>query len=142
VVGSPRTPAGSGCDDRLSPERLDRYAGSPARVIWAGHVGHGVENGVLNPDRDGVVLSYVGDGVVAPSANLGPARLVANLRHDGEPVALTHDGKRASTGRRKFVQSSARTPGSGSATRERREIALARRRRLLEKRSSGTCPGR
>lgn len=68
------------------------------------HVGNGVEikNSVLFPDARVPHLSYVGDSVVGPNANLGAGTIVANLRHDGEPVEVAHDGQRASTGRRKF----------------------------------------
>ena len=46
--------------------------------------------------------SYVGDSVVGPRANVGAGSIVANLRHDGKPVALTHADRRVRTGRRKF----------------------------------------
>ncbi|MXR40378.1 glucose-1-phosphate thymidylyltransferase [Halobaculum sp. WSA2] len=46
--------------------------------------------------------SYVGDSVVGPRANVGAGSIVANLRHDGSPVTLTHAGRRVGTGRRKF----------------------------------------
>jgi acetyltransferase-like isoleucine patch superfamily enzyme len=68
------------------------------------HVGNGVEikNSILFPNARVPHLSYVGDSVVGPNANLGAGTIVANLRHDGEPVEAAYDGERASTGRRKF----------------------------------------
>ena len=68
------------------------------------HVGHSVEikNSVVLRDADVPHLSYVGDSVVGPAANLGAGTIVANLRHDDADVRVTHDGDRLSTGRRKF----------------------------------------
>lgn len=47
-------------------------------------------------------LSYVGDSVVGPDANVGAGTIVANLRHDEQPVTLAHGDRRVQTGRRKF----------------------------------------
>jgi bifunctional UDP-N-acetylglucosamine pyrophosphorylase/glucosamine-1-phosphate N-acetyltransferase len=47
-------------------------------------------------------LSYVGDSVLGERANLGAGTLVANLRHDGKPIKVTHLGERVETGRRKL----------------------------------------
>jgi bifunctional UDP-N-acetylglucosamine pyrophosphorylase/glucosamine-1-phosphate N-acetyltransferase len=68
------------------------------------HVGHAVEikNSVLGRGTNVAHLSYVGDSVLAPEVNFGAGTIVANLRHDGEPVALAVNGERRSTGRRKF----------------------------------------
>jgi bifunctional UDP-N-acetylglucosamine pyrophosphorylase/glucosamine-1-phosphate N-acetyltransferase len=68
------------------------------------HVGHAVEikNSVLGRGTNVAHLSYVGDSVLAPEVNFGAGTVVANLRHDGEPVALAVNGERRSTGRRKF----------------------------------------
>lgn len=68
------------------------------------HVGHGVEvkQSVVLADADVPHLSYVGDSVVGPGANLGAGTVVANLRHDDADVMVAHDGDRVSTGRRKF----------------------------------------
>ncbi|MFB6159832.1 MAG: bifunctional sugar-1-phosphate nucleotidylyltransferase/acetyltransferase [Haloferacaceae archaeon] len=67
-------------------------------------VGHAVEikNSVLMAGTNVNHLSYVGDSVLGRSVNLGAGTVVANLRHDGEPVGLTVKGRRRSTGRRKF----------------------------------------
>ena len=76
-----------------------------ATLIGEGaHVGHAVEikNSVLMRGATVGHLSYVGDSVLGESVNLGAGTNVANLRHDGEPVALTVKGDRVSTGRRKF----------------------------------------
>lgn len=68
------------------------------------HVGHSVEikNSVVMAGAQVPHLSYVGDSVVGPDANLGAGTIVANLRHDGDAVEVAHDGDRVSTGRRKF----------------------------------------
>ena len=68
------------------------------------HVGHAVEikNSLLGEGTNVAHLSYVGDSVLAPEVNFGAGTVVANLRHDGEPVTLAVDGQRRSTGRRKF----------------------------------------
>ena len=68
------------------------------------HVGNSVEikNSVVLRGADVPHLSYVGDSVVGPGANLGAGTIVANLRHDDADVRVTHDGSRVSTGRRKF----------------------------------------
>ncbi len=47
-------------------------------------------------------LSYLGDSILGERANLGAGTLVANLRHDGRPVKVTHLGERVDTGRRKL----------------------------------------
>jgi len=68
------------------------------------HVGHSVEikNSTVLHDADVPHLSYVGDSVIGPHANLGAGTTVANLRHDDADVRVAHDGDRVSTGRRKF----------------------------------------
>jgi len=68
------------------------------------HVGHSVEikNSTVLHDADIPHLSYVGDSVIGPGANLGAGTIVANLRHDDADVRVAHDGDRVSTGRRKF----------------------------------------
>lgn len=67
-------------------------------------VGHGVEvkNSVVMRETRVPHLSYVGDSVLGASVNLGAGTTIANLRHDGEPVRVTVDGERVSTGREKF----------------------------------------
>lgn len=67
-------------------------------------IGHAAEvkNSVLLPGATIPHLSYVGDSVVGHDVNLGAGTMVANLRHDDEPVSLTVSGERRSTGRRKF----------------------------------------
>lgn len=68
------------------------------------HIGHAVEikNSVLLENARAPHLTYVGDSVVGPGANLGAGTQVANLRHDGRAVEVAHDDDRVSTGRRKF----------------------------------------
>ncbi|WP_232702095.1 glucose-1-phosphate thymidylyltransferase [Halobacterium wangiae] len=67
-------------------------------------VGHAVEikNSVLLSGAQVPHLTYVGDSIVGPDANVGAGSLVANLRHDEDDVAVAHEGERVSTGRRKF----------------------------------------
>ena len=67
-------------------------------------VGHAVEikNSVIGRDTSVAHLSYVGDSILAPEVNFGAGTVVANLRHDGEPVDLAVKDERRSTGRRKF----------------------------------------
>lgn len=67
-------------------------------------IGHGVEvkNSVLHRGASIPHQSYVGDSVIGPDSNLGAGTTVANLRHDGNPVRITHGETRVSTGRRKF----------------------------------------
>jgi len=76
-----------------------------ATMLGAGAtVGHAVEvkNSVLFPGATVGHLSYVGDSVLGRDVNFGAGTVVANLRHDDEPVRLTVKGERVSTGRRKF----------------------------------------
>lgn len=47
-------------------------------------------------------LSYVGDSVLGAGVNFGAGTIVANLRHDDEPVRMTVKGDRVDTGRRKL----------------------------------------
>lgn len=67
-------------------------------------VGHGVEikNSLLMEGASVPHLSYVGDSVLGREVNFGAGTIVANLRHDDEPVKMTIKGERVSTGRRKF----------------------------------------
>ena len=67
-------------------------------------IGHAVEvkNSVVMANATIGHLSYVGDSIVGPRVNLGAGTNVANLRHDGESVAVTVGDRRVSTGRRKF----------------------------------------
>jgi bifunctional UDP-N-acetylglucosamine pyrophosphorylase/glucosamine-1-phosphate N-acetyltransferase len=67
-------------------------------------VGHAVEvkNSLLMAEATAGHLSYVGDSVLGRAVNLGAGTVVANLRHDDQPVELTVKGERVSTGRRKF----------------------------------------
>ncbi|MFW6320710.1 MAG: bifunctional sugar-1-phosphate nucleotidylyltransferase/acetyltransferase [Halohasta sp.] len=67
-------------------------------------VGHAVEvkNSILMAGATVGHLSYVGDSVLGQRVNFGAGTKVANLRHDGEAVAVTVKGDRVSTGRRKL----------------------------------------
>lgn len=67
-------------------------------------VGHAVEikHSILMAGANVNHLSYVGDSVIGRHVNLGAGTVVANLRHDGEPIHVTIGGERRSTGRRKF----------------------------------------
>jgi bifunctional UDP-N-acetylglucosamine pyrophosphorylase/glucosamine-1-phosphate N-acetyltransferase len=68
------------------------------------HVGHGVEvkNSVVMRGANVPHVSYVGDSVLGPDANLGAGTQVANLRHDDAAVRTVVKGEPTSTGRRKF----------------------------------------
>jgi len=67
-------------------------------------VGHAVEvkNSLFMAGATAGHLTYVGDSVVGRDVNFGAGTVVANLRHDDQPVELTVKGERVSTGRRKF----------------------------------------
>ncbi|MEY7851013.1 bifunctional sugar-1-phosphate nucleotidylyltransferase/acetyltransferase [Natrarchaeobius sp. A-rgal3] len=80
------------------------YVRGPTVVGKDASVGHGVEikNSVLLAGASVNHLSYVGDSVLGRNVNLGAGTTVANLRHDDEPVQMTVNGDRVSTGRRKF----------------------------------------
>lgn len=47
-------------------------------------------------------LSSVSDSVIGPDADLGAGTIVANRRHDREPVRMTVKGRRVDTGRRRL----------------------------------------
>jgi bifunctional UDP-N-acetylglucosamine pyrophosphorylase/glucosamine-1-phosphate N-acetyltransferase len=68
------------------------------------HVGQSVEvkHSVVRAETAIPHLTYLGDSVVGRNANFGAGTVVANLRHDDDPVELTVKGERVSTGRRKF----------------------------------------
>jgi len=91
------------------------------------HVGHGVEvkNSVLYESATVPHLTYVGDSVLGTDANLGAGSLVANLRHDGEPVTATHGGRRVSTGRRKFGAVVGRNARLGIGTQVNAGVTIA-----------------
>jgi len=80
------------------------YVRPSTLVCENAHVGHSVEvkNSVVGRDSQVAHLSYVGDSVLGRHVNFGAGTNVANLRHDGDPVELTVNGERVSTGRRKF----------------------------------------
>lgn len=74
-----------------------------ASVIGEGaSVGHSVEvkNSVLMTNSRANHLSYIGDSIVGPEANIGAGTMVANLRHDEK--AIRAGPEQYSTGRRKF----------------------------------------
>lgn len=74
----------------------------PAVIGEDASVGHAVEvkSSLLLRGANANHLSYVGDSVVGPGANLGAGTITANLRHDGATVAA--GAGRHPTGRRKF----------------------------------------
>lgn len=86
-------------DARIGPNSYVRGA----TVVGEGaSIGHGVEikNSLLLSEVNINHLSYVGDSVIGPGANLGAGTIAANLRHDGATI-LAGDENRE-TGRRKF----------------------------------------
>lgn len=78
------------------------YVRGPTVVGPDAAVGHSVEvkNSILLADATASHLSYVGDSILGPGANLGAGTVTANLRHDDEEVLAGDDDR--STGRRKF----------------------------------------
>ena len=84
---------------RIGPNAAVR---GPTVIGEDASVGHAVEVKSSLLLRGAAVnhLSYVGDSIVGPDANLGAGTITANLRHDGAAVAAGAD--RRSTGRRKF----------------------------------------
>jgi bifunctional UDP-N-acetylglucosamine pyrophosphorylase/glucosamine-1-phosphate N-acetyltransferase len=78
------------------------YVRGPTVVGEDASVGHGVEikGSLLMRGASANHLSYVGDSILGPEANLGAGTITANLRHDGEPIVAGADGH--PTGRRKF----------------------------------------
>ncbi len=83
----------------VGPNALVR---GPAVIGANASVGHAVEikNSLLMRSANVNHLSYVGDSIVGPGANLGAGTMTANLRHDGSPVMAGDGGE--PTGRRKF----------------------------------------
>lgn len=67
-------------------------------------VGNGVEvkNSVLMDGTNVGHLSYVGDSVLGPCANVGAGTMFANLRHDGSTVPVEVKGETIDSGRRKL----------------------------------------
>ncbi|MBI4175825.1 MAG: NTP transferase domain-containing protein [Candidatus Aenigmarchaeota archaeon] len=47
-------------------------------------------------------LSYFGDSVIGSQVNIGGGSIVANLRHDNEPIRMFVKGQRVETGRKKL----------------------------------------
>ena len=78
------------------------YVRGPTVVGEDASVGHAVEikRSLLMDGANVNHLSYVGDSIVGPTANLGAGTVTANLRHDGAPIDAGPDGQ--PTGRRKF----------------------------------------
>jgi bifunctional UDP-N-acetylglucosamine pyrophosphorylase/glucosamine-1-phosphate N-acetyltransferase len=61
-----------------------------------------VKNTVLMEGAAVPHQSYVGDSILGRDVNLGAGTIVANLRHDDEPISTQVKGERVSTGRRKY----------------------------------------
>ncbi|APE95083.1 bifunctional sugar-1-phosphate nucleotidylyltransferase/acetyltransferase [Halodesulfurarchaeum formicicum] len=78
------------------------YIRGPTVVGPDAAVGHAVEvkNSLLLSGASANHLSYVGDSILGPGANLGAGTVTANLRHDDEPVHAGDDDR--PTNRRKF----------------------------------------
>lgn len=90
-----------GADCKIGPNCYIRGA---THIGDGCHVGQAVEikNSIL---MDGVSvghLSYVGDSIVGPEANLGAGTITANLRHDGKSQKSRVGGELVDTGRRKL----------------------------------------
>lgn len=67
-------------------------------------VGHAVEveNSVLLSGSAVGPLSYVADSILGEDVDFGAGSIVANCRHDRQPVSVTDGDERVSTGRRRF----------------------------------------
>lgn len=77
----------------------------PYSVICSGsRIGFSVEvkESVIMENVRASHLSYIGDSVICENVNLGAGTMIANLRFDNKPVKVTINGKRISSGRRKF----------------------------------------
>ncbi len=68
------------------------------------HLGHAaeVENSVVLAGATVEPLSYVGDSILGEDVALGAGSVVANRRHDRQPVSVADGDGRISTGRRRF----------------------------------------
>lgn len=84
---------------RVGPNAAVR---GPTVIGEGASVGHAVEvkRSLVLAGANANHLSYVGDSVVGPGANLGAGTITANLRHDGATVPA--GAGRHATGRRKF----------------------------------------
>jgi bifunctional UDP-N-acetylglucosamine pyrophosphorylase/glucosamine-1-phosphate N-acetyltransferase len=61
-----------------------------------------VKGSILMANAHAAHLTYLGDSVLGERVNLGAGTLVANLRHDGKPIKVSHLGERIDTRRRKL----------------------------------------
>ncbi|MCP3967592.1 MAG: hypothetical protein GY750_11915 [Lentisphaerae bacterium] len=68
------------------------------------HIGQAVEikNSMIMHNATAGHLSYVGDSIICPHANLGAGTIGANLRHDNKNHKSIVNKKAVDTGRRKF----------------------------------------
>lgn len=77
----------------------------PATSIGNGcHVGGAceVKNSIVMPGSNVPHHNYVGDSVIGSGCNLGSGTKIANLRLDKKTVAVSQNGSRVDTGRRKL----------------------------------------
>ena len=90
-----------GTDATIGP---NAYVRGPAVIGPGTHVGHAVEikHSVLMAGTSVGHLSYVGDSVLGADVNFGAGTVVANLRHDEQPVRMQVKGEEVDTGRRKL----------------------------------------
>jgi UDP-N-acetylglucosamine diphosphorylase / glucose-1-phosphate thymidylyltransferase / UDP-N-acetylgalactosamine diphosphorylase / glucosamine-1-phosphate N-acetyltransferase / galactosamine-1-phosphate N-acetyltransferase len=90
-----------GAGSRVGP---NAYLRGPVALGRDCHVGAATElkNSVLLDGAHAPHLHYIGDSVLGEGCNLGAGTIVANLRHDGASVLVSHRGAKADTGRRKF----------------------------------------
>lgn len=90
-----------GANSRVGP---NAYLRGPITLGPGCHVGAGTEikASVLLDGAHAPHLHYIGDSVLGEGCNLGAGTIVANLRHDGANVLVTHRGAKVDTGRRKF----------------------------------------
>lgn len=86
---------------RIGPNAHIRGASVIGRGVTIGHAVE-VKNSVVMDETAIPHLSYVGDSVIGRNVNLGAGTVVANVRHDREPVTCRVKGERVSTEREKF----------------------------------------
>lgn len=80
------------------------YVRGPAVIESGASVGHAVEikHSILMSNTNVNHLSYVGDSILGSRTNFGAGTVVANLRHDEQPVTMQIKGEKTPTGRRKL----------------------------------------
>ncbi len=73
-------------------------------ILSGSKIGNAVEvkGSVIMENVRAKHLSYIGDSIICENVNLGAGTIIANLRFDGKEVKMSVNGRRESTGMRKF----------------------------------------